>query len=434
MKANMCFVARYSCRFVLFVDHVFLVFVTSNIMKPIRVAFLNDSARIAGAEKSLALLVQNLPDWVNPLVVCPPGEYADFLAASGVRNVKTARVSHYNRANGYLRYMVSLVKLARILLNFGVQIIHCNSYRAGHWGIPLAYLLGLQTVCHVRDSHYTRFSTLLMKRAGNRVHFIAISNAVKEALVKVGVAPEKVSVIYNGTDVRSFRPGLQPARFLRESPVSLNLGIFGRIEERKRHIDAIEALPLIRKHADSHLYIVGDAWKESGQAVEKWLQERIVQLGLGRHVSFTGYRTDVPEIMAGVDIVLVPSVDEPMGRVILEAMASEKPVIGTLSGGIPEVIENGTSGLLVEPKAPAVLADAVLRLVRDPRLAARLAANGRERATKLFSIEAHVSQVVFFYNTILGREPSSDPDQEFTDPNVTVTSRPGTNRAPETRT
>jgi len=374
-----------------------------------RVAFLNDSARIAGAEKSLALLVRNLPGRIAPLVVCPPGEYAEFLAASGVPNVKTARLWHYTRANGYLRYMATLVRLARILLNFRVEIIHCNSYRAGHWGIPLAYLLGVQTVCHVRDCHYTRFSSALMKRAGRRVQFIAVSNAVKAALVRVGVPAEKVSVIYNGTDVGSFRPGLPAARFLHEGATRVNLGIFGRIEARKRHVDAVEALAEVRKHVDAHLYVVGDAWRESGKAVEKWLQERISQLGLAPHVSFTGYRTDIPEIMAGMDVVLVPSVDEPFARVILEAMASEKPVIGTLSGGTPEMIEDGVSGLLVAPERPAELAEAILRLARDPELARRLATNGLQRATGLFTIEAHVSKVVAVYEQIVNQPSAVNP-------------------------
>ena len=379
--------------------------------KNIRVAFLNDSARIAGAEKSLALLVQNLPDRIVPLVVCPPGEYAGFLTASGVSHVRTATVWHYRRASGYLRYMASLVKLARILLKFGVEIIHCNSYRAGHWGIPLAYLLGVRTVCHVRDCHYTRFSTMMMKRAGSRVHFIAVSNAVKEALVGAGVMPQNISVIFNGTDVRNFHPGVSPARLVRDGSPRLNLGIFGRIEERKRHLDAVEALAIVRREVDAHLYIVGDAWRDSGKVVEEWLLERTSQLGLAPHVSFTGYRTDIPEIMAGMDIVLVPSVDEPFARVILEALALEKPVIGTLSGGTPEMIEDATSGLLVPPKAPAALAQAILRLARDPGLAARLARNGRARATRMFTIEAHVSKVLGVYDKVMGRAPSAEPDR-----------------------
>jgi hypothetical protein len=131
-----------------------------NSANPINIAFINDSSRIAGAEKSLALLVANLPrDRFQSTVICPPGEYEGYLRQHGVESVIPLRLYHYNRSNGVVRYLASILRLARILRRQRVDIIHCNSYRAAHWGIPLAYVLGIRAVCHVRDCHFTRFSS-----------------------------------------------------------------------------------------------------------------------------------------------------------------------------------------------------------------------------------------------------------------------------------
>jgi L-malate glycosyltransferase len=373
-----------------------------NSANPINIAFINDSSRIAGAEKSLALLVANLPrDRFQSTVICPPGEYEGYLRQHGVESVIPLRLYHYNRSNGVVRYLASILRLARILRRQRVDIIHCNSYRAAHWGIPLAYVLGIRAVCHVRDCHFTRFSSKLMARAGSRIVFVAVSKAVKASLVNAGVSSGQVEVVYNGADVTRYHPGIPPADPFEGRSDAVNLGLFGRIEERKRHIDAVEALFLIRRvRSNVRLVVVGDPWKESGRAADRRLKERIAELGLQDQVLFTGYRTDVPALMSGVDVVLVPSTDEPFARVILEAFSMEKPVVGTLSGGTPEMIEDGVSGLLAPAQDPAALADACLRLLNDAKLAASLARQGRERALRLFTIDSHVAAITRIYSEI----------------------------------
>jgi glycosyltransferase involved in cell wall biosynthesis len=240
-----------------------------------------------------------------------------------------------------------------------------------------------------------------MSRAGKRVVFVAVSNAVKASLVRAGVYPDKIMVVYNGADVRLYHPGVQPSASCASKNEVVKVAMFGRIVERKRHIDAVEALALLCHEVNARLYIVGDAWDELGVAVETRLRERVAELGLMDHVIFTGYRTDVPEVMAAMDIVLVPSLDEPFARVILEAMSMQKPVIGTFSGGTPEMIKHGINGLLVPPKNPGALFRAILQLVREPELASILSRNGRERAVNLFSIESHVMAIMRLYEKLL---------------------------------
>ncbi|RPI25722.1 MAG: glycosyltransferase family 1 protein [Acidobacteria bacterium] len=365
-----------------------------------RILFLNDSSRMAGAEKSLALLAGHLDDGrFEKLVVCPPGPYADYLREREIHVVESP-LHYYARRTGLTRYLCSLLKIARLVGSYRPGIIHCNSYRAAHWGIPLAALLRVPTVCHIRDSRYTRWSSWLMAHSPKNVRFIAISVAVREALLRAGVDPDRIDVIHNCSDLRAFHPGVTPNVEV-QTKGKLRLGVFGRIEERKRVIDAVEALSRLDPTTDPHLFVVGEAWTDGGAEVERNLRSRIKELGLEDRVIFMGYRTDVPKIMAALDIVLMPAVDEPFARVVLEGMCLGKPVIGTLSGGVPEVIEDGISGILVSPRAPDALARAIDSIRSDSAFARRIGENGRARALSTFSVETHLRRVEETYQKVL---------------------------------
>ncbi|HXK61832.1 MAG TPA: glycosyltransferase family 4 protein [Acidobacteriota bacterium] len=367
-----------------------------------RILFLNDSSRIAGAEKSLALLAEHLDgNRFQKLVVCPPGEYPGYLRQRGVE-VRESQLYYYARRTGITRYIVSLLKAFWLVRSFRPDIIHCNSYRAAHWGIPLATVSAVKTVCHIRDARYTRWSSWLMKNSPKSVRFIAISEAVRQALLAAGVKPERIDVIHNCADLGAFHPAVAPDPAI-VAKGKLRLGVFGRIEERKRLIDAVEAVGQLDAAREAHLFIAGEAWTGKGVEVERELRARIRELGLEQQVTFLGYRNDVPEIMAALDIVLMPAVDEPFARVVLEGMCMGKPVIGILSGGVPEVIENGVSGILAPPRSPRALAEAIESLVKDPGLARRLGENARRRALEQFSVESHLSQVEATYRKVLGQ-------------------------------
>ncbi|MFB3904125.1 MAG: glycosyltransferase family 4 protein [Acidobacteriota bacterium] len=365
-----------------------------------RILFLNDSARIAGAEKSLALLTENLDATrFEKAVVCPPGPYSAYLKEKRIPVIESD-LYYYAQRTGIRRYLHSLVKLGRLTRSWRPDIIHCNSYRAAHWGIPLARLLGIGVVCHIRDARYTRWSAWLMKHSPRSARFIAISAAVRQALLAVGVHPARIDVIHNCADLKAFHAGVKPACDVLPKG-GLRLGVFGRIEERKRVVDAVEALSLLDEALNSHLFIVGEAWTENGAAVERELRSKVRALGVEDRVTFTGYRTDIPEIIAALDIVLMPAEDEPFARAVLEGMCMGKPVIGTTSGGVPEVIEDGQSGLLVPPRDPRRIAEAIRSLVADPTAARRLGRNGQQRAINHFSVEAHLERVEQAYKRIL---------------------------------
>ena len=388
---------------------------------PLSILFLNDSARIAGAEKSLALLAENLDRArFEKAVVCPPGSYPAYLQERGIP-VIVSELHYYARRTGVRRYLHSLLRLIRLTRSFRPDVIHCNSYRAAHWGIPLASLLGVRVVCHIRDSRYTRWSAWLMRHSSRSVRFIAISSAVSRALLSVGVNPDRIDMIHNCSDLKAFDPRATPDSEV-QAKGKVRVGVFGRIEERKRVLDAVEAVSLLGEAVGAHLFIVGEAWTEKGAVVERELRAKVSELGIEDRVTFTGYRTDIPKIIAALDIVLMPAEDEPFARVVLEGMCMGRPVIGTRSGGVPEVIEDGISGLLVPPRDPRALAGAIRSLVDDPAAARRLAENGRLRAIREFSVEGHLRRIEETYARLLdGRLRDAGPELKIADHRLTRT-------------
>ena len=145
-----------------------------------------------------------------------------------------------------------------------------------------------------------------------------------------------------------------------------------------------------------HWIFVGDG------ELERDLKAQAGRLGLESQVHFTGWRDDIPDVLALGDVFVLPSEREGFGRVLVEAMAMAKAVVATTAGGIPEIVVDGETGLLVPAAAPAPLADAVRALLDDPARAARLGAAGRARAASMFSLAAHVAAVERVYAEILG--------------------------------
>jgi glycosyltransferase involved in cell wall biosynthesis len=146
-----------------------------------------------------------------------------------------------------------------------------------------------------------------------------------------------------------------------------------------------------------HWILVGDG------ELRGELEAQARRLGLAPHVRFAGWRDNVAEVLALADVFVLPSESEGFGRVLVEAMAMGRPVVATNVGGIPDIVLDGETGLLVEPADPAALASAVGALLDEPARAARLGAAGRARAESTFSLGAHVDAVERVYDEIIGR-------------------------------
>jgi len=212
-------------------------------------------------------------------------------------------------------------------------------------------------------------------------------------------ARNKIITIYNGIDIEEFNPEI-PSKIRDEFHIekdTILIGTIGRLSLEKGQKELIEAAKeILLEFPGLKFLIAGEGKKEYKNNLIKFANGYRME----KNIIFTGFREDIPEIMKGLDIFVLPSHSEGLSRTILEAMASAKPVIATEVGGNPEAIEDGVTGILVPAKEPDKLAEAILKLVKDREKREEMGIAGRERAEKLFSIEENVRKIEELYQKL----------------------------------
>jgi glycosyltransferase involved in cell wall biosynthesis len=304
--------------------------------------------------------------------------------------------------------------LAAELADFEPEIIHSHMFRAEVVGTRAALLLGehgcrrpavMSTVHSSRircleDRETLRQLTPLMDR------LIVVSKAIKEKIEDEGRTGVPVSLIYNGVDLQRYNHQ-QPCCTLHEdysipetAPI---VGVVARLEAEKGHRTLIDAWPLVRKaHPEAWLLIVGEGSERDS------LEAQAASLGISDRVVFTGRREDMPAVTAALDVAVLPSYREAQGLSVLEAMALSRPVIASRVGGIPEMIEDGVTGLLVPPADPEALAEAIVRLLSDHPFADMLAKRGHDLVHDRFCVELMTSQIETLYDEAAVRLRASE--------------------------
>ena len=225
---------------------------------------------------------------------------------------------------------------------------------------------------------------------------IAVSHAIVRKIDEEGRVGAPVSLVYNGVDLHRY-DHQEPCCTLREeyglSPDSQIVGCVARLEAEKGHRTLLEAWPaVLARVPEARLLVVGEG------SLRDDLERQAAQLGIADRVVFAGRRDDIPAVTAALDVAVLPSYREAQGLVVLEAMALSRPIVASNVGGIPEMIEDGVSGLLVPPHDPAALADAIARLLLDHPLADTLARNGHDVVHERFSAELMVRTVEDIYD------------------------------------
>lgn len=278
------------------------------------------------------------------------------------------------------------------------DFLHANSQKAFVIACLAGILARKPVVWDLNDlllpAHFSRSNIKLDVWLANwfAVRVIANSQASARALIAQGGRGDKVRVVYNGIDGAPFKAISDAEAADARQELGLVgqplVGVFGRLAEWKGQHIAIEALSNL---PGVHLLLVGDALFGE-QAYAERLTAQVAQMGLSDRVHFLGFRSDIPRLMRAVDIVLHTSTDpEPFGRVIVEGMLANRPVIATRAGGVEEIIDHDRTGLLTEPGNPTELAEAIRGLLADPNRSAALARTGRDDAERRFTVEANVA-------------------------------------------
>jgi glycosyltransferase involved in cell wall biosynthesis len=219
---------------------------------------------------------------------------------------------------------------------------------------------------------------------------------------------KRKETIYNGIDLSHFRPGINGKKIRSEFKVGRDtklIGTIGHLAPLKGYEELTDAMvELVREGCNVKLAIVGEAIYQNSNSYKQRLLSLVYSKGLKDRVIFAGFREDIPELLASFDIFVLPSRSEGFGRVNLEAMAMGKPVISTSVGGIPEVVLDGVTGILVPPENSGDLAHAIIRVFNDSQLGKSMGNAGRRRVEEHFTLLAHVQRIEEIYGEILLKE------------------------------
>jgi glycosyltransferase involved in cell wall biosynthesis len=303
-----------------------------------------------------------------------------------------------------------LPRLAGLVRREGIDLIQTHMDLADYYGAVAARLTGTRLVSIRQNADEFR-----TRRTWKRPPFLLLehlSYAAADAVVAVsdglvdflaqaeGLPRHKTIVIPNGVDesLAARAPDQVAARrALGLEGCGPLVGTVGRLAEQKGQIYLMRAFPeILRERPDARLLLAGEGPERPR------LEEEARRLGLDGRVIFLGQREDIPTVLAALDLFAFPSLWEGMPMALLEAMLLERPVVAARGVGVDEAVTDGVTGLLVAPRDSAATAGALLRLLRDPREAARLGEAARRRVLDRYALGRVATEFDRLYRRVLG--------------------------------
>ena len=391
--------------------------------RPHTVVYVQPTSEVGGSDIALYRLVSHLDRAVyRPVVVLPrEGPLVSKLRSAGCRVVilpmmqlRSVRSIGYQAAYA-ARFWPSVFRLAALLRRERADLVHSNSLYSLH--SPWAALLArVPHICHVREipdapKPLRKLLTTTAARLSARV--IPMTHAVAALFNSAGAADSKLTVIPDGIDLTEFHPSVSGARIRRDLAIPANapvVGFVGRLDPWKGADVFVRAAGEVAKRCPAARFLVCGGDLPGYEAYAEGVRRLALEAGLDGRIDFTGwtYRLDdIPEVMAALDVLVHTSTrPEPFGLVLVEAMATAKPVVAANDGGVPEVVEDGVTGRLVEPGNWRAVAAAVDDLLADPSRAAAFGAAGRARVESLFEVGAYVDKVQALYASIIRTAPA----------------------------
>ena len=292
-------------------------------------------------------------------------------------------------------------RLSRVLKQLKPDIVHAHDPH----GVAMASIaLSMSTlprlprlVASRRVDFHMRQSALSRWKYRQVDCFICASDAIRQIVVSDGIPGNRTVTVHEGIDLGRVaaapRAELHGELWLpHDAPL---VGNVAALVPHKGHRHLVDAAALVlRKQPDARIIIAGEG------ELRPSLEHQIRQHHLEKHVILTGFRTDILSLHKAFDIFVMSSVTEGLGTSILDAMACGKPVVGTTAGGIPEVVVDGETGLLVPPRDAGALAEAIIRVLSDRSLRERMGAAGLARVQERFSAEIMVKKTLEVYERL----------------------------------
>src|SRR3972149_8851754 len=371
-------------------------------MGKINILHIYQNSKIGGVQQQLlSLLKAYSRERFNPIFLClgPKEEMGKEIEETKIGFIPLNKL-RYNRFSPGI-----VLELHRLMKKKQIHVVRTHRYRSNLYGRLAAFLAGVPVIiAAIHDNYRTdkRPKRRIMNRILSKItdKIVAVSEDVKEDIIRYdSIDSSKIEVIPNGIDVERFNPEKNTTDIRKEFSLEdddIVIGFIGRIVPAKGLEYLLNALPYLKEEFKSiKLLIVGE-----GSLVEE-LKERAKKNNIFDNILFIGRRRDIPEILASINIFVMPSIAEGLPNALLEAMAMGKPIVTTEVGGIPEIVKNGFNGLLVPPRDTLSLSKAIKRFLGNDRLAAKLGQAARDLVHDNLSIKAIAQKWQSLYVSIL---------------------------------
>lgn len=378
----------------------------------------NPDGTIGGSYFSLLFLVKNLDrSRFEPIVVfSKENALIPAFRAAGTEvivrplgppmRVRPRMLRPFARlANALLGLVVEPVRLASSLRRRRIDLLHLNnSIERNHPWIVAAVLARVPRITHERgiNQHLSLPARLLV---GQLDAVICISSAVRDNLRRLGVSDGKLRTIWNGLDPVEMQVSQDRAAILAEFglPADTRLvGMVGNIREWKGQAIVVEAMGSVAREYPEVVCLLIGHYSEGDLAYMQAIEAKITAAGLEHRVLITGYRANVADYVSALELLIHASIlPEPFGRVLLEGMALRKPLVASRGGAVPEIVDDGKTGLLFEPGNARDLAAKLVRLLSSPTELRGMGEAGYLRLCTQFGIDVNAARTMATYDEFL---------------------------------
>lgn len=392
-------------------------------MRKIRVAHIITRMCCGGAQENTfhSVRLANRDRFDVDLVSGPvPDRERSLEPVMADAGISLAHEPSLRRAPHPVHDAITLKRLTRRLRDGGYDIVHTHTSKAGILGRMAAKRAGVPIIVHTPHGHIfhgyfsnpvTRLFVALEERAARFTdRIVTLTDRGAEEHLAAGIGrSHQYETIFSGVDFAPFDRAVAEREHIRMalgiSGENMLFGAVGRLEPVKGFRYFVGAAHRIHDRMPEARFIVVGAGSE-----EKAL--RRAAKPLGNAIGFLGYRDDVAALMAACDVLAVPSLNEGMGRVVIEAGAAYTPVVAARVGGLPEVVEDGETGVLVSPQDPEALAAALMELAKHENKRREMGHAARKKFVPRYSVENMVRRIEGLYETLLEEKGVTEKTQE----------------------
>lgn len=367
-----------------------------------RIAFVCFSRSLGGLELSTLRLAKTMSEKGNALLlIVPPSSPLHHRALEAELGVATLEPS-WKYGDFFTAF-----RLGRLLKNNRVDVVVLMQSKDIHLAsiastmAPSTKLVFYQQM----DSGYNKrdpFHTWVYSKLSR---WISLTQGMRNNVLSFTRMPrEKVDVVPLGIDLQEFDPAnyarRQARKFFKLPRNARIIGVLGRLDPQKGQEFLLRAVPgVVKNHPNAHVVIAGD--ETAGESGYKASLEHVCRtLAIDKRVTFLPFTNDVPRLLAALDVFVLPSFSETYGLVVIEAMAMKTPVIATNAGGVPEIVTNGKTGLLVEPRDSDALGRAIQSLLANVALRSKITRAARTETLRRFDFRLTVEKLLLSFNSL----------------------------------